>query len=418
MKKILGIALGLVLLVGLAPSAQAQPAIFEASGFLTDTDVGTIWLRYFSTQPGVTDITAGGSDLACRGGFEVEGEQRYCGGNFRAKKQAYRWYADNVLNYGGNNGDEYHAVLDYLDGDTGYYSWADKNVSNIATTDWKTVDCQGLVGQDCLGPFNQDSAAGSDQTDVPGGPIAPIAGLRPIPVPKVVGTTPETGGVESIDLDWDDVNSIGKATPAEYDVHYATDATGDGSCTPGAFTFLKTVSLSEAVVDLATEIPEVDPGSSNCVQFKVAIRYPAAGGTVEMTSRYLSGAGQAVIVDGGATLANIKFTAIYLGNSQVQITVDVEGAKGDETIEVVRGLRAEGPFETVESFTPAPGDGSYPVVDTLDRRAIAASQLRGATGLWYQVNVISGDKVDSLSPQKVEIEGQQRMRGRSIRGRR
>jgi hypothetical protein len=250
-----------------------------------------IWIRYYVAGASVGAGGDGGAatEANCTTTFVNDGgNDVYCAGNFIDKKGGFQGYTDDVFNYGQGSGARAYTTFDLQTGGgtashVGYYAWG----SGVITGDpsgWFNRDCTGTNANDCAGQTAATDGTGSDQADVPGGPITPIGGMRPIPVPRVTAVTPTTAPA-TIELTWDAVvantdGDTGAATPATpgYIVRYAVNAQAAGACPSvsdvdlfngGA---LAVTTGTSAVVDVATDLG-VAVGSENCVTFGLQIQY-------------------------------------------------------------------------------------------------------------------------------------------------
>lgn len=419
MKKILIFALGVVACAALAPATQAQT--FE-SGLQSIDALPTLpYVRYYTNSSISQNVNPSGRFGSCPTweGTDIDtSTENYCGARHLSAKRTYRAYSELLQNYGpAPQGTVMHAVWDYQAGTggdrTGYYAWAADPVFEGDTMLISDINCTGTNLSKCLGAINPASATGTEIADAPGAggagdaTIAPVFGLRPIPVPRVT-----TSSVDPINLDWDAASLIGTASfSAQYDIYFAKDSTSDGSCTArtGTFTFLKTVSGLNTTVALS-EIGEA-AGNSSCVAFAIRLRYPPAGGVNALLSRYFSRAGQAVILDGGVTAAEVyDLLARRVGANSVEVSWKTSLEDGVRGFYITRSFTENGTFERVSTLIPAKGEPSaYSFVDQANAQALRVPGR--VAGLFYRVEAVDiDDNVTPFGPVKAELGGANQVR--------
>lgn len=414
MKKILIFALGVVACAALAPAAQAQT--FESGLQSIDLLQNLPYIRYYTNSSISQNVNPSGRYGSCptwEGTTSDTSTENYCGAIHKTQKRTYRAYSELLQNYGpAPQGTVMHAVWDYQQGTgadrTGYYAWAADPVVEGDTMDVFNINCTGTALSRCLGAINPDSAVGTDIANAPGtsaggdATIAPISGLRPIPVPRV---TTASGAFDPINLDWDAASLIGSASfSAQYDIYFAKDSTADATCSAreGTFTFLKTVTGLNTTVALS-EIGEA-AGNPTCVSFAIRLRYPPAGGVNAFLSRYLSRAGQAVILDGGVTAAEVyDLLARRVGASSIEVSWKTSLEDGVRGFYVTRSFTENGTFERVSTLIPAKGEPSaYSFVDQANAQALRVPGR--VAGLFYRVEAVDiDDNVTPFGPVKAEL---------------
>ncbi len=420
-KKLITAALGLAALVAFVPTASAQN--FESALQNIDVTPGTPYLRYYTPDPASRRVSPGGSSVCPLWDGpavpNLESTENYCGAVYKTQRRAYRAYSELVANFPpAAPGTIFYALWDMEGGTgadrTGYYAWAGDPVNTTDTYEIFVENCQGTLSPGkCLGPVNPASSVGTDLPNVPGSgagdaTLSPIGGLRPIPVPVVA-----TNSVDPIELNWEAASGFGNLGTGtlSYDLYFAKDSTSDGTCSAreGAFSFLKTVTGTETTVALA-DIGEA-AGNASCVAFAMRLRYPSAGGVNAMTTRYLSRAGQAVILDGGVTAAEVyDLVARRVGASSVEVSWKTSLEDGVRGFYVTRSFTENGTFERVSSLIPAKGEPSaYSFVDQANAQALRVPGR--VSGLFYRVEAVDiDDNVTPFGPVKAELGGANQVR--------
>ena len=407
MRKTLIIAATAVLVLAV-PQAFAQ--VMESALQQVETQLtNTPYVRYYTPDPISRNVNPAGAETcpAWDGNpdpFINDDPENYCGAVYKSAGQAYRAYTENRDNFGGAPpGTIFYALWDYQEGSDGYYAWAANPVGTDETMNWKAVDCVGTTLGKCLGPLNDAYGAGSDIANVPGGTIAPLNGLRPIPVPRITNNS-----IDPINLDWDAATATGDTggfpSTAQYDLYYAKDDTSDGVCDArtAPLTFLRTEAGTSTSVALA-DIGEAQ-GNTTCVAFAIKLSYPEVGGQTHITTRYFSRVGQAINLNGGATAAEVyDLAARRIGGLQVEVSWKTSLEDGVVGFYVTRALTENGVYERVSGLIPAKGEPSaYSFVDTLD-----PSSIRGpvaASGLFYKVETVDiDDNTTPFGPVKADL---------------
>ncbi|NJN64384.1 MAG: hypothetical protein HC882_05525 [Acidobacteria bacterium] len=428
-RKIIIAALGLAALVAFAPAASAQTVNLESTLQNIDATPGIPYLRYYTPDPVSRRVTPGGRSVCTPANGldwlgpatpDLESTQNACGAAYKSAKRAYRAYSDALSNFPpAGVGTIFYVVWDMQSGTgadrTGYYAWAGNVAQTGRTYDAFNEQCTGVVSGVCLGPVNPASAAGTENPFVPGtagtldATLNPFGGLRPIPVPRIGndGATP----VDPILLNW--VAASGTGTlgggVAQYDLYFAKDSTTDGACTAraGQFNFLKTVAETQTSVALS-EIGEA-VGNPSCVAFAIRLRFPSAGGVNPIISLNLSRAGQAIVLDGGVTAAEVyDLAARRVGAAQLEVSWKTSLEDGVRGFYVTRSFTENGAFQRVSGLIAAKGEPSaYSFIDT----AIAGNARipAGVTGVYYKIEAIDiDDNVTPFGPVRADLGVQNR----------
>jgi len=410
MKKLLILALGCAaLFLVVAPAAQAASQPFYAQvGNETPAAEGPVWVRYYTTAN--DKVNPSGSNN-CKGTWDPP----YCEVPHTNKpnknKVGYLGYLEDIFNYDGNEGNQYHAVWDteFGSGSTdhrGYYAWMARVVNvGMQSSTW-TAGCAGTtLDRACLGSAEPDNAAGTDIENTPLGTISPHGGLRPIPVPLPTGVDGDV-----IHLSWDAVTSIGDDVSPQYYLYYVVrDATCDA---PTADEFDDAHRLGP-YTETTADVNVADLGFSSSDQkgvfFALRIKYPDAAGN-EVLSRYLSANSQCIVFGGfAAEVVNIQ--AKWLRRNQVQVSWETSLEDGVVGFYVQRAFTPNGPFERVSDLVPANGEPSkYTFIDN-----VRVNGRIAASGLYYKIEAVDaneGQKVFGPAQAELPVGGQRKIKTR------
>lgn len=413
MKRIGLILLGAMILLASAP-VLAQSQAFESAVLQTGSLTGTVFQRYYAPtkaaiSPGCS-TSCGASGVNCD---LTDAAQPACKLTFGAKGLGgYRGYTEDIFNFGANFGDNFYSVFDYeanagTGTHTGYYAWTSGPVANGATSLWNVADCTGTNGSACLG--NSTSSNAVAQTNTPQSTIGAVGGLSPIPVPKAFdidgdGNAYTKGGVKgTFQVKWDAVTATGKApgvAAAGYDLYFSKSSGACGTA-PTQFTFLKTVTATQAEVGFA-EVGLSSATEAACVTFALKVRFPANSTGAVITSKFLSANGQSFGTSGAATVYDLS--AKFIGRTNVEVGWKTSLEDGVQAFNVLRATSANGAFQKIGTV-PAKGTASsYSFIDTLQAPAGPVA----VSGLFYKVEAIDMDNsATAYGPVKVTL-GQDR----------
>ncbi len=367
-------------------------------------------MRFF--REGFQEINPAG-EFACEGVNRVWiAEGRHCEIAWRAKpakdRYGYVSYAEDVLNIGGYGVIQMAWDAEARPGErthAGYYGWVARLTERNQTSNIWEGDCLGSGNSpaSCLGSVNPGTAEGTTVEGAAQGTLEAVGGLRPIPVPLVVGEDPAG---EVLHLDWIDASVIGNESVGtmRYNLYYvARDPGPDGTpdCSePFAhdYSFLKTYEGSEAAVDIARDLGLGGELDGTALFFAVRLLYPVD--SVEVTSRYLSANSACHVIETEA-LTMGEFAARYLDRNTFEVSWSTEKERGVVGFHLARSYYEDGPFTRVGEMIPAHGEPSSYV--TLDR--IFVRPPLDSEGIFYRLEAESENgEITLVDPVEVPLE--------------
>jgi len=416
MKKLcFAILAGLVILAAVAPAAAQYNRPYFAATLGTGNQManGTVYVRYY--VPGYGTVTPSGSSSTCptsAAGATVSWNAtlRACALRFLAAG-GYKGFEDNIFK-DQLGGAVHYGVLDLQTGGgtaghIGYYFWAGRAVNNTGDPGslFSGANCAGTLASTCLGQGNTTSSTGYGLTNTPLGPINPLGGLRPIPVPKVISVTKDAdpGTDATISLNWGlDVKGwsleqtefgpatyqvmglakavVGSQCVAPTDLEYDTPLAGDVAHPYGPITGL---TLDAKVSDFGKT-----KNDNFCYYFALKPIYDASFPVVSINWS----ANSTGVVFGGLASSITNTSATISKGKVVTVTWKTTLSECMQGYNVLRSFNQTGPFIKVNR-TLVPdrhGPASYTYIDVLKTPE---------KNLWYVIEGIGCDQsIDKTQP--------------------
>jgi hypothetical protein len=247
---------------------------------------------------------------------------------------------------------------------------------------------QGNIGNSPGPILNVPRSGGANQLD-------PIGGIRPMPVPRVLGGST----AEAIRLGWDAASIAGVGGAVTYDLYGVRKESSGGAC-PAVLETDLTNLIGNFATTAATVAASAVPGTGSCVTFGLKLHYPDAGGGVQMTSRFVSANGTTFVTD----VADAQIYAVvarHLRANSVEVSWRTSLEDNVHGFYVSRGDSADGPFSRVSGLIPAKGEpSSYSYIDTVRM----PSGPTNASGLFYKIESIDlQDHVTYFGPVRAQL---------------
>jgi len=431
MKKLcFALLVGLVVLAAVAPAA-AQNRGYFSSVVATSNQMpnGTVYNRYYVPAYGTVSPSGGATvcpTAATGSTISWNATLRACAMRFLGPAtgvQGYNGYIDNI------NKDQLGGVVHYGLHDLqtgsgtashiGYYFWAGRAVNNTgdANSVFNGLNCAGTGAQTCLGQGNATTSTGYGLVNTPLGPINPLGGLRPIPVPLIdsVAKDPDPGTDAVINLNWHlDVKGwvlegtdfgpatyqvtglakavVGGACVAPTEVEYDAPLAGDAKVVWGDMNGDGTRDNPVVGTVLAARVSDFGKtkNDSFCYYFALKPIYTSGEVVGTVTSLYYS-ANSTGVVFGGLASGITGASATITKNKIVTIAWKTTLAECVQGYNVLRSFSQNGPFVKVNRtlIPDRHGPASYSYIDVLQKPEKT---------LWYEIEAISCDQSVARTP--------------------
>jgi len=388
---------GLLLMVSAALALQPM----ESSLLNASTNLGTVYQRYYLAADGV--ISPGCSTACGASGVNCETATASCKLTWNSAKQGYRGYTENNANWAnGGDGKTFFSLFDYATSSAGFYAATGGVVNPGQTDSWFAATCVGTVGSSCLGNATATDASTHPVASTPVGTISNIAGLRPIPVPRVGGYDRATG---VISLGWDPAGSMVGDTSqvARYSLFYAlSDRSGTTCAIPAFGTGM--VALGDFTGTSAqVNVSQLGLGSApdKCVTFALKLRFLDALATPVYT-RFFSANGQTTFLGLGGLAANVTdIAARRVGARAVSISWRTSLEDGLVSFNILRSVNG-GAYEQVGTIAAKGTASKYTYMDS--KLPVA----RGPVTAMYKIQTVdTSAAVAEYGPVKADLGAEQ-----------